>query len=432
MSILRRFTKARTIEESFSTLTSPKLYTTLRPTTDQGMRQSVAWACIRLRAETLGMLPIGVVEYDGATRIPAGLPTWLQKPNAELTRFELFERTSASLDTDGNSFWYLVRDNLARLREVYLLPPAAVRIDREKRPDGTLGPKRFTYSREEYGTDEILHIPGFTLPGRMRGLSPIQQHAHAIGLAIAAEEFGEAYFNNGSVMSGVITADRDPGPDNAERMRNSFARDHQGRRNAHKPGFLFNATWTPLSIPNDQAQFLETRKFQSEEIARIFRVPAHKVNILEHATFSNIEHQAIEWVQDGVMPYTARIEAAVLAAGLLDDGQHMRFNLAGLLRGDTLSRYAAYNIGRNGGWLNVDDIRALEDWNALPDGMGQTYLQPLNMQAVGEDDGTLIDKVNAAGVLVRAGYDPAAALVAVGLDPIRHLGLLPVTVQPED
>jgi HK97 family phage portal protein len=244
-------------------------------------------------------------------------------------------------------------------------------------------------------------------------------------LALAAEEYGESFFRNGATMSGVIEAERDPGEPAVARMRASFARDHQGLRNSHKPGFLFGAKWTPLSIPNDAAQFLETRKYQLGEIARIFRVPPHKIGDLDRATFSNIEHQAIEWVTDGVIPTTARIEAAVLAAGILDVGQHLRFNFSGLLRGDTVSRYAAYAVGRQWGWLSVDDIRALEDQNPLPDGRGQVYLEPMNMTPVGQEDELKIpEQVSAAAALVAAGYDPAAALTVVGLDPIRHLGAL--------
>lgn len=384
MTFLRRAVKASTTIESFTNLSAPpKLYTTLRSTgRDRSMQLTTVWACIRLRAETLGMLPVSVVEYSGPNRVPQELPTWLERPNPETTRFELFERTSASLDSDGNAFWWIARDRMKRVAEVWPIPPTSVEVYREKpaKLGDPPGPKRFRVGHEEFGTDEVLQISGFSLPGRLRGLSPIEQHAHSLGLAIAAEEHGEAFMRNGMTMSGVLVAEKDPGKVNAERMQAQFESKHRGYRNAGRPGFLFGGTtWQQLSIPNDQAQYLETRKFQAVEITQIFRVPAHKVNILDHATFSNIEHQAIEWVQDGVLPYTTRIESAIHAAGLLDMGQHLRFNLGGLLRGDTMSRYAAYAIGRQWGWLCVDDILALEDRNPLPDGKGQVYLEPMNM-----------------------------------------------------
>jgi HK97 family phage portal protein len=432
VSILRQLTKQRTFEETFnnySTLWRGGMSRTgVNVSRESAMRHAAVWACVRLRGETVGALPVDVVEYHGTTREQVEHPPWLQRPNPETTRFELMERTTASIDTDGNAFWYFERDRLKRVQEVWPLPPSGVQVYRDppnpQQPNKPR-PKLFRVDNDEYTSDDILHIPGFTLPGRLRGLSPIEQHASSIGLALAAEEYGESFFRNGATMSGVIEAERDPGEDAVRRMRASFARDHQGLRNSHKPGFLFGAKWTPLSIPNDAAQFLETRKYQLGEIARIFRVPPHKIGDLDRATFSNIEHQAIEWVTDGVIPTTARIEAAVLAAGILDVGQHLRFNFSGLLRGDTVSRYAAYAVGRQWGWLSVDDIRALEDQNPLPDGRGQVYLEPMNMTPVGQEDELKIpEQVSAAAALVAAGYDPAAALTVVGLDPIRHLGAL--------
>lgn len=410
MSVLRRIRNQREWTEPFTNVSDgPKVYSTLGAagsvSRERAMRLSTVWACIRLRAETIGMLPVSVVEYDGPNRVPQNLPPWLQRPNPETTRFELFERTSASLDVDGNAFWWYQRDRLGRVAEVWPLPPGSVEVDREKpkRAGDPPGPKRFKVGSEEMGADEVLHIPGFSLPGRLRGLNPIEQHAHSLGLAVAAEEFGEQFMRNGVTMSGVLVSDRDPGQPAAERMQSQFELKHRGYRNAGRPGFLFGGvTWQQLSIPNDQAQYIETRKFQAVEITQIFRVPAHKVNILDHATFSNIEHQAIEWVQDGVLPYTSRVESAVEAAGLLDIGQHLRFNLGGLLRGDTMSRYAAYAIGRQWGWLCVDDILALEDRNPLPDGQGQVYLEPMNMVPAGSS---------------RPAEDVAQAMASAGIDP---------------
>lgn len=392
MRSLRDLVKNRTTEVTVTNSGGPwsggpgKPFTGFQITRDRSLQMAAVFACIRLRAETIGALPVGVVRYDGERRHPVAEPVWMRRPNPELSRFELFERTSSSIDVDGNAFWYKVRNRLGQVVEVWPLAPASVTVFRD--PDvqsPTFNERRFRYGTDVFGPDKVLHIPGFTLAGKMRGLSPIAEHAHAIGLALAAEEFGERYFSNGSIMSGIIQSPGDPGKEVADRMRDSFERDHRGVRNSHRPGFLFGgATWQQLSIPNDAAQFLETRKYQVTEIARIFRVPPHKIGDLERATFSNIEHQAIEWVQDGVLPYTTRIEHAVAADGdLLDAEQRLRFNFAGLLRGDTKTMYEAFAIARQWGWLNVDDIRALLDLNPLPDGQGQTYLEPLNMVAAG-------------------------------------------------
>lgn len=420
MSIVRRLMNRAPIVESGDNMRPPGSFFGLEASSTwsrtRAMQLATVWACVKIRAETIGALPAGVVEYQGKTRIPKDSPTWLEKPNPETTKFQLFELTSASIDTDGNAFWYKERDRLGRVQEVWPIPPSRTEVFREKdeKSGKRIGPKRFRIDGEEFGTDRILHIPGFTLPGRLRGLNPIDQHRHALGLAVAAEEYGEAFFLNGAVMSGVIEAQSDPGRPAAERMRESFARDHVGVRRSHKPGFLFGgAKWVQLSVQNDNAQFLETRKYQRNEICSIFRVPPHKIGDLERATFSNIEHQSIEWATDGVMPMTSRIEAAVYADGdLLDRGDHLKVNLAGLVRGDIASRYAAYAIARQWGWLCADDIRALEDMNPLPDGIGQTYLEPLNMVAAGERDAVQDPAV--ARALLAAGVDTAVISAVTG------------------
>lgn len=420
MSVLRRLMN-RTVVEAGDNWSPPvSFFGGERGTWSRtrALQLATVWACVKIRAETIGALPAGVVEYRGETRVRKESPTWLERPNPETTRFQLFELTSASIDVDGNAYWFKERDRLGRVTEVWPVPPSRTQVFRETVQGKEVGPKRFRVDNEEFGADRILHIPGFTLPGRLRGMNPIDQHRHALGLAVAAEDYGEAFFRNGAVMSGVIEAPSDPGKENADRMRTSFARDHVGVHRAHKPGFLFGgARWVQLSIPNDNAQFLETRKYQRNEICAIFRVPPHKIGDLERATFSNIEHQSIEWATDGVMPMTSRIEAAVYADGdLLDRGDHLKINLAGLVRGDIASRFAAYAIARQWGWLSADDIRSLEDMNPLPDGIGQTYLEPLNMVPAGERPE--VEQMTAvARMLAAAGVESSVVMAATGCDP---------------
>lgn len=392
MSLLRSAVKAawRT-EQEFTNYTVPPFGLRTRAgvnvTTARALGLAPVYACVKLRAESLGATPVDVVGYANGARQRRDRPQWMDVPNPECTPFELWEKTSAALDVDGNAFWYLVRNNLGRVVEVWPLPPVSVVVRRDRpTADNPAPPVRYWVGDEEVPRRHILHIRGFSLPGWLRSPSPIQQEMHALGLAIAAEEFGEAFFGNGAVMSGVIESPTDPGERGAIRMRTSFARDHQGVSKAHLPGFLFGgAQWKQLSVPNEQAQFLETRNYQLREICRIFRVPPHKIGDLERATFSNIEHQAIEWVTDGLIPAASRIEHAIQTTpGMLDDDERLRFNFAAQLRGDLRSRYQAYAIGRQWGWLSADDIRELEDENPLPDGQGQTYLEPLNMRPADE------------------------------------------------
>lgn len=388
MSLFRRAFRG-TIERAFTNISGPPTSLLGDPSFDgtqsSSLQQSAVWACVRLRAETIAALPTSMVKYQAKTRELKPTPVWLDTPNEECTPYGLFEYTAASLDLDGNAFWYKVRDRLGRVIEVWPVNPSRVEVYRPKPGQ----PKKFRIAddRTEYTTDDFLHILGFNPFGRLRAPSPIQLHAEAIGLALTTQSYAKSYFDRGSIPSGVIEAPDSPDESEAERMRATFEKNHRGPHNAHRPAFLFGgATWKQLQIPNDAAQFLETRRYQTTEIARIFRVPPHKIGDLERATFSNIEHQGIEWATDGVSPYTGRIAAAINADPMLrgPDDSRMVFNLAGLFRGDIKSMYAAFAVGRQWGWLSVDDIRAMLDMNPLPEAAGEVYLQPLNMVAAGQ------------------------------------------------
>jgi HK97 family phage portal protein len=405
-----------------------------RPTTlpigqDSALRLAAVFACVRYISETIASLPVHLYERTGDKREQLPDPQWLIKPNPEMTRFELIERTLAALNLDGNAFWYFEHDRLGRVAEVWPIHPAAVQVRRKK--DLSL---EYAIGSKVYDDSQIVHMRAFAGPGGLRGLSPIGLFkSSALALAAAAEEYGTRFFDNDATPGGVIQAPAELSESALERMAAKWKLKHQGLAKSSEPGFLLGgSTWQSVTIPNDHAQFLETRQYQTTEVARIFRVPPHKIADLSRATFSNIEHQNIEAVTDCIRPWCVRIEIA--ASPLMPGDAYLKFNLNGLLRGDTMSRYASYNMGINAGWLKPDEPRAWEDLDPMPDGTGQIFRAPLNMTPVnGEQAISLSEQVDAAGALVRAGYDPAAALVAVGLDPIRHLGLLPVTVQsPEE
>ncbi len=387
------------------------------------------YACVRLLSETIAALPVHLYRKDGAKRTQLPTPIWLIKPNPETTRFEFFERTMASLLLDGNAFWFFEHDNIGRIGEVWLLHPGSVTVERNRKTSEI----EYHVGNDTFDASRILHIRAFAGPGGLRGLSPVALFRNtALALTAALEDNGRKYFENGSVMSGVISVPERVEPDQLKVMAQRWKDDHSGTHNAHLPGFLTGgASWTQITIPNEQAQFLESRQFQVTEICRIFRVPPHKIAELSRATFSNIEHQGIEFATDSVAPWTARIESA--SGPLLEADAYLKFDLNGLLRGDTVSRFSAYNMGIQGGWLKADEPRAWEDLDPIPDGAGEVFRAPMNMAAVNgpEPEPDILAAVNAATALIRAGYDPAASLVAVGLDPIRHLGLLPVTVQLE-
>jgi len=231
-----------------------------------------------------------------------------------------------------------------------------------------------------YPTD-VLHIPGLGFDGLV-GYSPIAMAKNAIGMAIACEEYGAKFFANGAAPGGVL---EHPGTvKDPARIRESWQNTFGGSANANKVAVLEEGMkYTPIAISPEQAQFLETRKFQINEIARIFRVPPHMVGDLEKSSFSNIEQQSLEFVKYTLEPWVIRWEQSISRSLLSRDEKKqyfVKFNLEGLLRGDYQSRMNGYATARQNGWMSANDIRELENLDRIPaeDG-GDLYLINGNM-----------------------------------------------------
>jgi len=229
--------------------------------------------------------------------------------------------------------------------------------------------------------EEILHLPGLGFDGLI-GYSPIAMAKHAIGMALATEEYGAKFFANGANPGGVL---EHPGViKDIQRVKDSWNSAYQGSMNSHRVAVLEEGMkFQAIGIPPEQAQFLETRKFQINEIARIFRIPPHMVGDLEKSSFSNIEQQSLEFVKYTLNPWVVRWEQALKQSLLLPSEKQtmfIKFNLDGLLRGDYQGRMQGYATGRQNGWLSTNDIRELEDLNRVPTAEGgDLYLVNGNM-----------------------------------------------------
>jgi len=228
---------------------------------------------------------------------------------------------------------------------------------------------------------EVLHIPGLGFDGLV-GYSPIAVAKNAIGLSIATEEYGAKFFANGTTPGGILEhlgVIKDP-----DAVREACNTGFGDSGNSNKVAVLEEGMkYTPISISPDEAQFLDTRKFQISEIARIFRVPPHMIGDLEHSTFSNIEQQSLEFVTYSLQPWLVRWEQGIYRALLSEDEKKdyfAKFNVDGLLRGDYQSRMNGYATARQNGWMSANDIRELENLDRIPaeDG-GDLYLINGNM-----------------------------------------------------
>nr|WP_322354335.1 phage portal protein [Dehalococcoides sp.] len=340
------------------------------------MQTSAVYACVRILSESIAGLPLHVYRYtsDGGKERTTMHPLYRMlhdEPNREMTSFVFRETLMAHLLLWGNAYAQIIRDGRGYPVALYPMLPDRMSVDRDSQ-----GELVYTYQSDKgqvkLRKESVLHIPGLGFDGLI-GYSPIAMAKNAVGLALATEDYGAAFFANGANPGGVLEHPGVIKPEQADRLRESWATQFGGA-NAHKVAVLEEGLkFHQMSIPPEQAQFLETRKFQINEIARIFRVPPHMVGDLEKSSFSNIEQQSLEFVKYTLDPWVVRWEQSLQQSLILPSEKSavfIRFNLDGLMRGDYQSRMQGYSVGIQNGFYSVNDVRGLEDLNLLPDSEG--------------------------------------------------------------
>ena len=356
------------------------------------MQMTAVYSCVRILAEAVAGLPLHLYHYkeNGGKEKAINHPLYLllhDEPNPEMSSFVFRETLMTHLLLWGNAYAQIIRNGKGEVIALYPLMPDRMTVNRDS--NGQLY-YEYTVSMDDAPTvkgslvrlnpSDVLHIPGLGFDGLV-GYSPIAMAKNAIGMAIACEEYGAKFFANGAAPGGVL---EHPGTiKDPQRVRESWQSTFGGSGNANKIAVLEEGMkYTPIGISPEQAQFLETRKFQINEIARIFRVPPHMVGDLEKSSFSNIEQQSLEFVKYTLDPWVIRWEQSIQRSLLSKDEKavyFVKFNLEGLLRGDYQSRMNGYAIGQNG-WMSANDIRELENLDRIPaeDG-GDLYLINGNM-----------------------------------------------------
>ena len=358
-------------------------YSGRKVSTQLAMQLTSVFSCVRVLAESVGMLPCSLYEQleSGNKRATKERLHKLLavKPNNYMTPQELWELLIACLCLRGNFYAYKVYA-LGEVVELLPLDPSCVtpKLNNQWEPEYQV---TFPNGKSETLTQqEIWHVRIFTLDGLV-GLSPIAYARQAIGLGLATEEHGARLFGNGAVTSGVLQTEQELSDLAFDRLKRDFEENHQGLTNAHKPLILeMGLKWQQISLSAEDAQFLETRKFQLEEICRIFRVPLHMVQNTDRATFNNIENLGIGFINYSLVPYLIRIEQRI-NAGLVKASKQGTFyakvKTGALLRGDMKSRFEAYSTGINWGIYSPNECRELEELN--PREGGDIYLTPMNM-----------------------------------------------------
>lgn len=356
------------------------------------MQMTAVYSCVRILSEAIASLPLQVYEQtDSHSQKARDHPLYFllhDEPNPEMTSFIFRETLMTHLLLWGNAYAQIIRNGKGEVVALYPLMTDRMKIDRDE--NGQLyyeyqvskaDPKVNKTGTVRLQPHDVLHIPGLGFDGLV-GYSPIAMAKNAIGMAIACEEYGAKFFAHGAAPSGVL---EHPGTlKDPSRVRESWQSTFGGSSNSGKVAVLEEGMkYTPISVPPEQAQFLETRKFQINEIARIFRVPPHMVGDLEKSSFSNIEQQSLEFVKYTLDPWVSRWEQAMTRVLLTEDEKRsysIKFNVDGLLRGDYQSRMNGYAIARQNGWMSANDIRRLEELDPLPaEAGGDLYLVNGNM-----------------------------------------------------
>jgi len=357
------------------------------------MQMTAVYSCVRILAEAVAGLPLHFYKYDENGSKQKALDSNLyyllhDEPNPEMSSFVFRETLMTHLLLWGNAYAQIIRNGKGDIIALYPLMPNKMQVDRDEN-----GELYYIYQRSSdegkakdagqviLRKEDVLHIPGLGFDGLV-GYSPIAMAKNAIGLAIATEEYGAKFFANGAAPSGVL---EHPGTiKDPSKVREAWQSQFGGSGNSGKVAVLEEGMkYTPISISPEQAQFLETRKFQINEIARIFRVPPHMVGDLEKSSFSNIEQQSLEFVKYTLDPWIIRWEQSLNRALLPKNEKNkyfFKFNVEGLLRGDYQSRMQGYATARQNGWMSANDIRELENLDKISaeDG-GDLYLVNGNM-----------------------------------------------------
>ena len=348
------------------------------------MQATAVYACVRILAEAVASLPLHVYEYqdDGGKKLVHDHPLYYllhDEPNPEMTSFVFRETLMSHLLIWGNAYAQIIRDGAGRVLGLYPLLPDKMDVQRDDK-----GNIYYVYSRnsdenpmfKEYGNirlkaEDVLHIPGLGFDGLI-GYSPIAMAKNAVGMTLACEEYGASFFANGANPGGVLEHPgvlKDP-----SKVRESWNSVYRGVNNAHKIAVLEEGMkYQQIGIPPEEAQFLETRKFQINEIARLYRIPPHMVGDLDKSSFSNIEQQSLEFVKYTLDPWVIRWEQSLQRSLLLpgEKGKYfIKLNVDGLLRGDYQSRMNGYAVGRQNGRFSANDIREMENMNPIPDEEG--------------------------------------------------------------
>lgn len=406
---------------------APRTYAGTAVTQETSLRLGVVYACVRLLSDTVSTLPADTFIRRDGQRFPyRPKPTWVDNPDLGLTREDLLQQVMVSLLLDGNAFIRVFRRPTGEPVVLNVLDPKRVEVRRNR----TTSDVEFLIDRSiVVERRDMLHLTELRLPGQLRGVSRIEEVKQTFGLAAALEEFSARFFGNGSSTAGIIETPATLNREQANDIKETFESQHRGVMRSNRVGVLGGgAKFVKTGVDPEDSQLIQSREFAVQEVARIFRIPLHMLQVAQPGamSYASVEQNAIQFAQYTLRPYVSKIETAL--SSLLPNEAFLRLNMDGLQRGDLQTRMAAYSTGLQAGIYSVNDVRRLEDLRSI-DGGDENRVPLHNVNVSAANLAADESRVRILSALILAGFDPSEALAVAGLPDIGHTGLPSVQLQ---
>lgn len=393
---------------------------------------NAVFSAVSLISDTISTLPVDAyIRRDGARFAFRPRPSWITKPDVDTTKEAFYGSVIVSLLLDGNAFIRLYSNSSGEIVNMTVLNPMDVEIKRNG-----IGQVMFVVQNEKkvLSSDEMIFIPDLVRPGHLRGYSRVEALKENFALAKALENYASRFFGSGTQTSGVLEVPGNLTAEQAKNMQEAFDSRHKGWMKAHKTAVLSGgAKYVPTNVPNDQAQFLDSRRMAVEDVARAFNIPPHLLGLPGTNSYASVEQNNLAWVTHCLRPIVQKIEGALtplMARYPGGENAFIRFNLDGLLRADINSRMTAYSTGLQAGFLTINDVRRLEDFTPIMDPSADTVRVPLaNVNIAAAELSAQTERVDMAQQLIQVGFDPIDTLEKFGLPAISHTGMPSVQLQ---
>jgi HK97 family phage portal protein len=394
---------------------------------------AAVWSAVSLISDTIGTLPVDVFYRNGGNREPfRPKPSWVAQPDVNFPGHSTFYKSVlVSLLIDGNAFVRIFSNPRGEVVNLVVLNPHQVEVSRNG-----LGRLMFTVVGEDkpLSSEEVIYIPDLLKPGTIRGVSRVTAMKENLALGKSLEMYAANFFGNSTTLQGVIEYPNALTQEQAESLRNSFDNSHKGWRKSGRTGILSGgATFKATQADPEKSQALEARRMAVEDVARIWRIPSHMLNLPGTNTYSSVEQNMLAFVTHTLRPYVTLLEESFTPLMARYPGgaeSFLRFNMNGLLRADIQARFSAYSTGIQSGFLTINDIRGWEDLEAQEGEAATQVRVPLaNVNLSESGVRAQREKVQMVRDLVFAGFSPAEAMEMIGLPPVAHTGLPSVQLQ---